>query len=177
MINERDVGMEGLNMVTARDIRGFNLFSGLDEADLEKIAVLCTRHQYPANTIIFDPNTMAEDVYLLEGGNDVVQIEIPIQNSDQRLTIHTLHKGEVFGWAALGPPHSKTATARCLEQANVITFKAKDLMVLLDGDNRLGYQVMKNLSGIISSRLAYTTVVFRREIQRLTKKPVFGLVV
>jgi CRP/FNR family transcriptional regulator, cyclic AMP receptor protein len=159
-------------MITAKDIKGFNLFSGLEDADLARIAILCARHQYPAGTVIFDPNTTAENIYLLEGGNDVVQIEIPIQDHDQKLTIHTLHKGEVFGWAALGPPHSKTATARCLDQANVITLKGQELLALLDEDNRMGYQVMKNLSGIISSRLAYTTVVFRREIQRLTKKPV-----
>jgi CRP/FNR family transcriptional regulator, cyclic AMP receptor protein len=167
---------ENGDMVTASDLRGFNLFSGLEETDLALIAALCTRHTYPANTIIFDPNTTAEDIYLLEGGNDVVQIEIPIQEHDLKVVIHTLHKGEVFGWAALGPPHSRTATARCLEQANVITVRGKDLLALLDDDCLLGYQVMKNLSGIISSRLAYTTVVFRREVQRLMKKQTSGAV-
>jgi CRP-like cAMP-binding protein len=164
-------------MVTASDLKGFNLFSGVEENALARIAELCTRHTYPANSVIFDPNTSAEDIYLLEGGNDVVQIEIPIQEHDLKVTIHTLHKGEVFGWAALGPPHSRTATARCLEQANVITIKGKDLLALLEGDCQIGYQVMKNLSGIISSRLAYTTVVFRREVQRLTKKQASGLAV
>jgi len=163
-------GEEVLDMVTAKEIKGFNLFSGLEDPDLARIAALCTRHRYPANTVIFDPNTAAEDIYFLEGGNDVVQIEIPIQDHDSRITIHTLHKGEVFGFAALGPPHSKTAAARCLEQADVITLKGKELADLLEEDNRIGYQVMKNLSGIISSRLAYTTVVFRREIQRLNKR-------
>ncbi len=163
-------------MVTARDIKGFNLFSGLEEQDLERIAALCTRNRYPANTVIFDPATNAENVYLLEGGNDAVQIEIPIQDHETKVTVHTLHKGEVFGWAPLGPPHSKTATARCLEEANVITFKGKDLLALLEEDNRIGYRVMTNLSGIISSRLAYTTIVFRRELQRMLKKPVHGAV-
>lgn len=163
-------GKEVLYMVTANEIKGFNLFSGLEEADLARIATFCTRHQYPANTVIFDTNTAAEDIYFLEGRNDVVQIEIPIQDHDFKVTIHTLHKGEVFGFAALGPPHSKTAVARCLEQADVITLKGKELVGLLEEDNRIGYQVMKNLSGIISSRLAYTTVVFRREIQKLNKK-------
>ncbi|MBN1189630.1 MAG: cyclic nucleotide-binding domain-containing protein [Dehalococcoidales bacterium] len=157
-------------MVNASDLKGYNLFSGLEESALARIAELCTRHTYPANTVIFDPNTSADDVYLLEGGNDVVQIEIPIQEHDIKVTIHTLHKGEVFGWAALGPPHSRTATARCLEQASVIVIKGKDLLDLLENDAATGYQVMKNLSGIISSRLAYTTIVFRREIQRLTRK-------
>jgi CRP/FNR family transcriptional regulator, cyclic AMP receptor protein len=158
-------------MVTAKEIQGFNLFSGLNEPELARIATLCTRHRYPANTVIFDPGTIAEDIYFLEGSNDVVQIEIPIQDHESKVTIHTLHKGEVFGFAALGPPHSKTAIARTLEPASVITLRGKELLALLEDDNRIGYQVMRNLAGIISSRLAYTTVVFRREIQRLNKKP------
>jgi CRP/FNR family transcriptional regulator, cyclic AMP receptor protein len=162
-------------MVTAKEIQGFNLFSGLNEAELARIATLCTRHQYPANTVIFDPGTSAEDIYFLEGGNDVVQIEIPIQDHDSKVTVHTLRKGEVFGFAALGPPHSKTAIARTLDQAEVITLRGKELLALLEEDNHIGFQVMKNLAGIISSRLAYTTVVFRREIQRLNKKQASGV--
>jgi CRP-like cAMP-binding protein len=158
-------------MVNAQDIKGFNLFYGLEDKDLEHIAPLCERRRYPANSVIFDPSTGGGEVYMLEGGNDSVQIEIPLHDHEQKLTVHTLRKGEVFGWASLGPPHSRTATARCLEEASLIIFKGKDLMVLLDEDNRMGYQVMKNLSGIISSRLSYTTVVFRHELQRLGKKP------
>jgi CRP/FNR family transcriptional regulator, cyclic AMP receptor protein len=170
-----DISKGGSEMVTAKEIQGFNLFSGLNEVQLAGIASLCTRHQYPANTVIFDPATIAEDIYFLEGGNDVVQIEIPIQDQDSRVTIHTLRKGEVFGFAALGPPHSKTAMARTLDRADVITLKGKELLALLEQDNHIGYQVIKNLAGIISSRLAYTTVVFRREIQRLNKKQVAGV--
>jgi len=45
-------------------------------------------------------------------------------------------------------------------------------MDLLDKNDHMGYVVMKNLSGILSSRLAYTTLILRREIRKLAKKPV-----
>jgi hypothetical protein len=45
-------------------------------------------------------------------------------------------------------------------------------MELLDKNDHMGYVVMKNLNGILSSRLAYTTLILRREIRKLAKKPV-----
>jgi CRP-like cAMP-binding protein len=156
--------------VTAGTIRDFNLFQGLTQSELEKIARLCSRKQISASTVIFDPGTAAEDVYFLEEGHDRIQIEIPIPGYSSKIIIHTLNKGEVFGWAALGPPHSKTALARCVEDATVISLNGRKLMALLEDNYHMGYRVMKNLSENINTRLAYTTVVFRREINRLIKK-------
>ena len=70
-----------------------------------------------------------------------------------RTVIHTLQKGEVFGWAALVPPHQRTGTARCVEKASVICLNGKDLIELLDKNDHMGYVVMKNLSGILSNAI------------------------
>jgi len=159
-------------MVTIQDLKAFNLFAGLDEAELAEIARLCARRTYESGAEIFSPGTPAGDVFILERGNDVVQIEIAICEHMPKTVIHTLQKGEVFGWAALVPPHQRTGSARCVERASVICLDGKALMELLDKNDHMGYVVMKNLSGILSSRLAYTTLILRREIRKLAKKPV-----
>ena len=159
-------------MVTVQDLKAFNLFVGLDEAELAEIARLCARRTYESGAEIFSPGTPAGDVFILERGNDVVQIEIAICEHMPKTVIHTLQKGEVFGWAALVPPHQRTGSARCVERASVICLDGKALMDLLDKNDHMGYVVMKNLSGILSSRLAYTTLILRREIRKLAKKPV-----
>ena len=159
-------------MVTVQDLKAFNLFAGLDEAELAEIARLCARRTYESGAEIFSPGTPAGDVFILERGNDVVQIEIAICEHMPKTVIHTLQKGEVFGWAALVPPHQRTGSARCVERASVICLDGKALMDLLDKNDHMGYVVMKNLSGILSSRLAYTTLILRREIRKLAKKPV-----
>jgi hypothetical protein len=46
----------------------------------------------------------------------------------------------------------------------------KDLMELLDRNDHMGYVVMRNLSGILSTRLTYTTLVLRREIRKVAKR-------
>jgi len=159
-------------MVTVQDLKAFNLFAGLDEAELAEIARLCARRTYESGAEIFSPGTPAGDVFILERGNDVVQIEIAICEHMPKTIIHTLQKGEVFGWAALVPPHQRTGSARCVEKASVICLDGKALMDLLDKNDHMGYVVMKNLSGILSTRLTYTTLVLRREIRKLARKPI-----
>ena len=159
-------------MVTVQDLKAFNLFAGLDEAELAEIARLCARRTYESGAEIFSPGTPAGDVFILERGNDVVQIEIAICEHMPKTIIHTLQKGEVFGWAALVPPHQRTGSARCVEKASVICLDGKALMDLLDKNDHMGYVVMKNLSGILSMRLTYTTLVLRREIRKVARKPV-----
>jgi len=156
-------------MLTTQDVQGYKLFTGLAENELREIASLCRRRSYESNSVIFDPDTPSEEIFLVEGGNDAIQIEIPLGVQEAKIVIHTLSKGETFGWAALGSQHVKTATARCLESVRVISINGKSLMQLLERNNHIGYQVMKNLSDIISARLSYTTVAFRHEIRRLRK--------
>jgi CRP-like cAMP-binding protein len=137
---------------------------------LQKVADICTRHSIKANTIIFDTSSSDENLYFVEDVHDGVQIEIPIPEISPRIVIHTLNKGEVFGWAPLGPPHIKTALARCISDCTLISLNGKAMMDILGQDSHMGFLVMKNLSEIINTRLAYTSVVFRREIHRLIKK-------
>lgn len=158
-------------MVTVQDLKAFNLFVGLDKSELAEIAKHCTRRTCESAAEVFSPGAPAGDIFMLEGKNDAVQIEMAVSESGPTTVIHTLQKGEVFGWAALVTPHQRTATARCVEKASLICLDGKALMALLDKNEHMGYVVMKNLSGILSTRLSYTTMALRREIRKLAKKP------
>jgi CRP-like cAMP-binding protein len=153
-------------VITAKEIKGYNLFAGLNESELAKISGLCSRKLYPANTVIFDPSATSSDVYLLEGGNEAIQIEIPIGKGKSNVVIHTLSKGETFGWAPLCPANIRTATARVIAAATVIQVNGQELLQLFNQDAHTGYLVMRNLSCIISLRLEYTTIVLRHELQK-----------
>lgn len=159
-------------MVTNQDLRRFNLFAGLDDSELGQIARLCARRTYECGNEVFSPGAPAADIFMLEDKNDAIQIEMDVFEGGPKTVIHTLQKGEVFGWAALVPPHQRTGIARCVEKASIICLNGKDLMELMEKNDHMGYMVMKNLSGILSNRLTYTTLVLRREIRKLARKPV-----
>ena len=157
-------------MITTQDIKGFKLFAGLDETELKEIANLCLRKTYECNSVIFDPEKPSEELFVVEGGNDAIQIEIPLGINLGKIVIHTLSKGETFGWATIESQHVKTATARCLETVNLIAINGKALLQLFEKNPHMGYIVMKNLCDTISMRLAYTTVAFRHEIRKIKSK-------
>lgn len=156
-------------MITAEDIKKYGLFSSLEENELSEIAGLCTRRIYGHDSIIFEPNAPSEEIFIVESGNDAIQIEISMGTGDSKMVIHTLSKGETFGWAALAPQHIKTAVARCVETAGVITINGKKLVSLCERNNHIGYILMRNLIDIINTRLSYTTVVMRHEINKCRK--------
>jgi len=137
---------------------------------LAGIAKLCRERTYESGSVIFTIGGSATDVYLLETGKVDIQIEFKIYDYEIITTVYTVGKGEIFGWSALVPPHRLTASARCEGKAYVIMINGKELTEFLEKDRRIGYVVMKNLSALISSRLASTTIALRHEIQKLIKK-------
>ena len=152
-------------MVTAKDIKGFKIFSGLTANELKRLATLCHRQTCEANTTIIDPNKPNKNLYIVEDQNEAIQIEVPISNHTDKLVLHTLGKGEIFGWSAVVRQHVKTTVTRCISQVTVIFINGKELLQYLDQDHHIGYIVMKNLVEILGDRLTYTTVAFRHEIR------------
>ena len=157
-------------MISTEILKSFGLFSGLGQSELAGIAKLCRERTYESGSVIFTIGGSATDVYLLETGKVDIQIEFKIHDYEVMTTVYTVGKGEIFGWSALVPPHRLTASARCEGKADVIMINGKELMEFLEKDRHIGYVVMKNLSALISSRLASTTIALRHEIQKLIKK-------
>jgi CRP/FNR family transcriptional regulator, cyclic AMP receptor protein len=156
-------------MLKIEKIQNYSLFTGLTINELEKIAPLCQRRTYESNSVILTPDTFSAELFILEGGNDAIQIEVPLSKFGNNIVIHTLTKGETFGWASLGFQHIKTARVRCLERVEVVAINAKGLMDLFERDNHIGYIVMRNLADIISNRLSNTTVAFRHMMREMRK--------
>mgnify|MGYP005839038079 CR=1 FL=1 len=157
-------------MVSTEILKSFSLFRGLTQKELAKIAGLCRERTYEDGSVIFTIGGSAIDAYLLKNGKVDIQIEFKIYDYEIITTVYTVGKGEIFGWSALVPPHRLTASARCEGKTDVIMINGKELMELLEKDRQVGYVVMKNLSALISSRLASTTIALRHEIQKLIKK-------
>lgn len=157
-------------MIATSDLMGFRLFEGLSEAELAEIVRLCREKTYEKGSVIFTIGGSASDIYLLKTGKVDIQIEFKIYDYEVRATVYTVGQGEVFGWSALVPPHRLTASARCHEKASIIVINGKELMELLDRQKSIGYTIMRNLSAVISSRFASTSIALRHEIQKLIQK-------
>jgi glutaminase len=158
-------------MLTSSEIEGYRLFSGLSSNELAKVAKLCTRKTYEAGAMIYGHDLVATDMFLLEDGNDAVHIEVPISSDADKVVIHTIAKGEAFGWAVLWKPLLRSTTARCVDKVSIICINGESLLRLFDAEHGIGCVVMKNLAQIINSRLSYTILAFRNAIRKTSIKP------
>jgi len=128
------------------------LFNGLDQSILEKLAALARRESHEAGAVLYRPGDQAEDFFVLESG----RVEFLIGRGERTAPGgFMLKKGEVFGWAALldGYP-ARIASARCLEESALLRINGKAALRVLEGDPAAGLTVMRRLAGLIARYLA-----------------------
>jgi CRP/FNR family transcriptional regulator, cyclic AMP receptor protein len=142
-------------MITAQLLRGFSVFKGLNDNQLNKIAELCKERSLKQGEHIFEEGTRAIDVHLCRSGK--VDLMIWVREPwNRNVIVHQAEAGELFGWSALVVPFTYTATAECVEAGQVIYIRGSLLLDLFDEDNHMGYTVMRNIAGDVSVRLTQT---------------------
>ena len=141
-------------MVSIESLRGCELFGELNDAELGEVVALCREESYPAGVTIFTEAEAAEDLYILQEGTVVLQIQLrSMAQISGDVTIEEVEPGRIFGWSALVKQRRLTATARCLEDVRVVAVKGQALNQLFERNAHVGFVVMKQLADVISSRL------------------------
>ncbi|HID86650.1 MAG TPA: cyclic nucleotide-binding domain-containing protein, partial [Anaerolineae bacterium] len=145
-------------MISIRALRKSPIFEDLTDDELERIASLCREEVYEAGTIIHEEGTPAEDLYIVQDGEVVLELELELHPyaSPRRTTIEVVTKGEAFGWSSLVEPHVRTLSAKCTERTRLIVLRGSELMDLFESEPHIGYKVMAAISKLVGSRLRDT---------------------
>jgi len=145
-------------VVAIRTLKRFQIFEGLTDSQLERIAELCREEVYPGGVTIFEEGGRAENLYLLWQGTMALEMKIQAwpQEPAKRTVIDVIARGEPFGWSALAEPHILTLSAKTLEQSRVIVIKGDDLHQLFESDHHMGYLVTERLTDVVGGRLRDT---------------------
>jgi CRP-like cAMP-binding protein len=125
------------------------LFKGVSQRFITRIANAAEELNYKANSIIFKRGEQASDFYVLAAGD----VDLEIGELEEALTVN--RSGEVFGWSALVAPHVYTATARCVKDTRVIKISRDLVEKVIQEHPAEGLAVLKNLTAIIAGRLRY----------------------
>jgi len=140
-----------------RTLKRAEVFLGLDNSHLEKIAALpsCREEVYRAGEVIFRAGDEARYLYVLkEGQVDLVMDVIPwSQQEAKQIVVDKITKGGFFGWSALTEPHFYVMSAICTEPSKVAIISGGELMALLNTDYYIGCKVFQSLTNIIGARL------------------------
>ena len=143
------------------------LFKGLSDDDLNKIAALGRVEIYERGTPLFVEGATAEDFFVIELGRIGLEINLPGPSSGQgkQITAESLQKGQSCGFSAVKGTPIYALTARALGPSRVIAMDGKFLYDILRDNPRVGYLVMSRMMAALSTTLRNvrsTLQMFRR---------------
>jgi len=132
------------------------VFNGLSADELKLLAQLCVNRSYQRRDVIFKEKSRGTEIYILRKGQ--VRIELAIKSKTDFATIHRVQEGEIFGELALVSKGTRSATAECDTDCEVIALSQNDLKELFRKQPRMGYIIMSNLASILATRLRKTNL-------------------
>jgi CRP-like cAMP-binding protein len=156
--------------ISINDLQGVDVFTGLSGHELELIAKVCKQRTYQAGERCAAQGEVIDELRIVNGGKVAIEMRIETAPYTQTLSFTKLAKGNVFAWSALVEPHILSASARCIEKAEVICIKASDLQRIFKERPSIERVVMKNLAMIISHRLRDTRNQLVRLVAEMTKQ-------
>jgi CRP-like cAMP-binding protein len=127
-----------------------DLFRELDDEQLALVAKLGTHQVFDAGTVIYRQGSLAEGIYVIEHG--VVGIILEVGPLAQR-QVQAACNFESFGWSAMIPPYSRTATVKALEQTKVMIFGGRELTGFCTAHPEVGFKITQAVARVISDRL------------------------
>ena len=130
------------------------LFSGVDQENVERIANLCHIEEYNAGDTVIAQGEFGRRIYLIAEGQVALMRSVNLGGRQASMTIDLLGKGRGLGWSSiLCDPCSVSASAICQKPTVLVSLEGTDLRNMLETRTDLGYKVMDRLAQILGSRL------------------------
>jgi CRP-like cAMP-binding protein len=127
-----------------------DLFRELDDEQLNLVAEMGTDQVFNTGAIIYRQGVLADHIHVIEEG--LVGIILEVGPLAQR-QVQAAANFESFGWSAMIPPYTRTATVRALEQTKVIVFNGRELAGFCTSYCDVGFKIMQAVARVIAERL------------------------
>jgi CRP-like cAMP-binding protein len=127
-----------------------DLFRELDDEQLALVAKMGTHQVLDAGTIVHRQGAVAELIHVIEEG--LVGIILEVGPLAQR-QVQAAGNFESYGFSAMIPPYTFTATVRTLEKTKEITFNGRQLFDFCTAHPEVGFKIMQALARVITERL------------------------
>ena len=141
-------------METIDDLLGRHpFFTGLKPEYLALIAGCGQNVHFAPGAYLLREGGAADQFFAIRGGHVAVETYVPSRGA---VTLQTLGDGEILGWSWLFPPYVWQFDARAQGDVRATAFDGACLRSKCDADPTLGYELMKRLARLVSSRLDAT---------------------
>lgn len=126
------------------------LLEPLSESQLAALSDHSTMVTLHEGEALFDQNTVAHSLFVVASGRLAIRLATPAGR-----VIEVVEVGQygLSGWSSIVAPHIYVADAKALEDSAILAISAEEVEDILLREPEAGYQVMKKVAGVISTRL------------------------
>lgn len=152
------------------NLRRAEIFSGLLDEELLKVAELCKAIRANAGQTIFHEGDGGDELYIIHEGS--VRVMINVHRADGTYapsTINMLYKGQCFGEMILLNSAVRSATVVAADAATLIVIREPDFRMLCDANPRIGYVVIRNLAQDLAYKLRSSNLLLRGNIRIMAR--------
>lgn len=133
-------------------LKRVQIFSNLNQAELEQVAALCVKKEVAAGELVLEQDTTGTEMYIVSEGS----AEVFIQVGDEIRSLVVLGKGQVIGEMALIDQGHRSASVRATKTGvSLYLIESKQFFDLCNTNHRIGFIVMRNLAIDIAFKLRH----------------------
>ncbi|MBF0229525.1 MAG: Crp/Fnr family transcriptional regulator [Desulfamplus sp.] len=149
-------------MIKKSDLKKNEFMQFLTDEMLEKIIAITEVLQVENREIIFNEGDPAENFYLVNSGQILLEQKI---SKDILVNVSAIEAGEAFGLSVLLHRDERSTAAICNETATLFVIHRNDLLDLMEKDHTMGYLIMKHTATVLRKRWVKRTEQFLRALK------------
>ena len=148
-------------MALAAFLKECNVFQGLNDAQLEKLAAIAKEEAHPTGALLYKEGDPSSQIYLVHQGKVFLEMKCDMgpTRPPMQVIIDVVTRREAFGWSTFVEPNLHTLSALIAEPTKMIVFEGGKMKELMDEDCQMGFEIMKGLTRLLASRLNHTRVL------------------
>ena len=141
---------EELEQLSFWGISQVEILKGLSREQRQQIRGLGRTEHFDPAVGIFTEGEDAHKLYVVEEGRVAVESRVV---RGMQLPITIVYRSQAFGWSALVPPYTYTASVTTLSRTRILAIERESLLAMMQSEPSVGFTIMQNIACIVASRL------------------------
>jgi CRP-like cAMP-binding protein len=148
-------------MNNSKSLKELPIFSSLTDDEIKAVSEIANTQTVSADELVFSEGDPGNILYVIINGSIRIYTKIT-ENVDK--TLVTLRSGGLFGEMAVISEDYRSATAKAVEETELLSISQKDFRNLLDKNPTVGKKLLEFIVKVLAGRLKNTTDLYRQAV-------------